>query len=109
MVLRGVAGGIIGIAYGLLVGVVLILLMQPDLQQHNSGLIVIDSVAMAWFAVEATGIVAALCAALAGLIVGIARLGKGKAAITGLLAGLLPLALALIASGASGVPTSAHD
>jgi hypothetical protein len=109
MIVRGVTGAIIGIAYGFLVAVVLFLLMRPDLQQHNSGLIMIDTVALAWFAVGLAGAVAGICAGVVGLIVGIARLGKGKAAKVGFLAGLLPLGLAFIASGVPHVPTSAHD
>ena len=109
MIIRGVTGVVIGVAYGCVAGLVVFLLVRPDLQQHNSGLIMLDDVAMAWLAVEASALVAGASAVLVGLIVGIARLGKGKAAITGFVGGLLPLGVTFIALGPPDVPSSAHD
>ena len=108
MIIRGVTGVVIGVAYGCVVGLVVFLLVRPDLQQHNSGLIMLDDVAMAWLAVEASALVVGGSAVVVGLIVGLVRLGKGKAAITGFVAGLLPLAVMFITLGPPGVPNSAH-
>ena|ERR1043165_4933818 len=109
MIKRGVAGVAIGIVYGCVVGVAVFLLVRPDLQKHSSGLIMIDPVAMGWLLVGAAAVVAGACAASAGLIVGITRLSKGKAATIGFLIGLLPLAVTYVAFGPPGVPNSAGD
>jgi len=109
MIIRGVAGVVIGIVYGCLVGVAVFLLVRPDLQQHGSGLILIDPVAMGWFLVGGAAVVAGTTAGLAGLIVGLARLSKGKAAAIGFLIGLLPLVLTYVAFGPPGVPNSVPD
>jgi hypothetical protein len=94
MFLRGLAGIIIGVAYGYLVGLVVFLLTRIGLkeQTETAGMIMFDPRAMAWFATLLAGFTAGVCAALAGLIVSLALMGKRKAAITGLIIGLLPLA-----------------
>ena len=109
MIIRVVTGVVIGIAYGCVVGLVVFLLSRPDLQEHNSGVLMLDPVAIGWFVVEAAAVIAGASAVLVGLIVGIARLGKGKAAITGFLAGLLPLGVPLIVFGPPGIPRSAPE
>ena len=109
MIIRGLIGVAIGVTYGCVVGLVVFLLVRPDLQQHNSGLIMLDDVAMAWLAVEASALLAGASAVLVGLIVGLARLSKRRAGIAGFVGGLLPLAVAFIALGPPGVPHSGHD
>jgi len=69
----------------------------------------IDPVAMAWIGVAASGIITGLCAVVIGLIVGMARLGKAKAAILGFVIGLLVFVLLDISSGSRGLPRTVHD
>jgi hypothetical protein len=93
MLIRGLAGIIIGVAYGFLVGLVVFLLTRIGLkeQTETAGMIMFDPRAMAWFATLLAGIIAGVCAALSGLVVSLALMGKRKAAITGLIIGLLPV------------------
>jgi len=105
MIIRGLAGVFIGIAYGVLVSGVVFLLLRPDLVKPASGLLImIDPVAMAWIGVAASGIITGLCAVVIGLIVGMAGLGKAKAAILGFLIGLLVFGLLNINAGPRGLP-----
>jgi len=105
---RVVAGGGIGIAFGCVVGVVMFLITRPDLERHDS-IIMINSAALGWLLVGGSVLVADACAVLVGLIVGIARLGKGTAAIIGFVVGLLPHVAGFIAFGSPGVPSSASE
>ena len=89
MIIRGLAGVIIGLAYGSLVSVVVFLLTRIDLSKPRSGMMLLDPVAMAWFATIISGLIAGACGALVGLIVGMARLDKAKAATVGFFTGLL--------------------
>jgi hypothetical protein len=93
MFLRALAGILIGWAYGVLVGLVVFLLTRIGLKEHTetAGMIMFDPRAMAWFATMLAGIIAGVCAAVVGLIVSLALMGKRKAAITGLITGLLPV------------------
>lgn len=105
MIMRGLAGVLIGIAYGILVSGVVFLLLRPDQVKPASGLmIMIDPVAMAWIGVAASGIITGLCAVVIGLIVGMAGLGKAKAAILGFLMGMLVFVLLDLSSGSRGLP-----
>jgi hypothetical protein len=94
MLIRGVAGLIIGVAYGFLVSLVVFLLTRIGLEDKpNAGLIMLDARAMAFFATVLSGIIAGVCAAIVGLIVSLALMGKRKAAITGLITGLIPIVI----------------
>ena len=95
MFIRGLAGIIIGVAYGFLVGLVVFLLTRIGLKEETetAGMIMLDSRAMAWLATMLAGLVAGVCAAFAGLIVSVALMGKRKAAITGLVTGFIPFML----------------
>jgi hypothetical protein len=100
MIIRGLAGVLIGVAYGVFVSGLVFLLLRPDQVKPASGLLImIDPVAMAWIGVAASGIITGLCAAVIGLIVRMARLGKAKAAILGFAIGLLVFGLLNIGSG----------
>jgi len=100
MIIRGLAGVIIGIAYGALVSALVFLLTRPDLVKPGSGLmIMLDPAALAWFGVWISGIIAGVCAVVVGLIVGIAGMGKSKAATTGFLTGLLVFGLISVTLG----------
>ena len=105
MIIRGLAGVIIGIAYGFLVSALVFLLTRPDLVKPGSGLmIMLDPAALAWFGVWLSGITAGLCAVVVGLIVGIAGMGKSKAAMTGFVTGLVVLGLMSVAMGSIALP-----
>jgi len=95
MSIRGVAGVIIGVAYGFLTGLVAYLLTRIGLEDAapNSGLIMIDPRAIAWLATVLAGIIAGICGVIVGLIVSLARMPKRKAAITGLITGLVTIIL----------------
>src|SRR5689334_1598815 len=99
MLLRGLAGIIIGVAYGFLVGLVVFLLTRIGLkeQTETAGMIMFDPRALAWLATLLAGTIAGVCAAVAGLIVSLALMGKRKAAITGLITGLLPIIFLFLA------------
>ena len=102
MIFRGLAGLLIGIAYGVFVSAFVFLLTRPDLVKPGSGLmIMLDPVAMAWFGVFISGIIAGLSAVVVGLIVGIAGLGQSKAALTGFVIGLLVFGFLSIGFGFS--------
>ena len=107
MLIRGLLGVIIGIAYGVLVSAVVFLLTRPDLMKPDSGLmIMLDSRALAWFGVMISGVIAGVCAAVVGLVVGLAKLDKIKAAIMGFATGLLVLSLFAISFGSPGPPNT---
>ena len=102
MIVRCVAGIIIGIAYGSLVSVVVFLLMSIGLDETNSSAMFGDPVALRWVATLVSGV-------LVGLVVAVADLGKGKAAITGFVTGLLALGLISINSWSTPHPMSLRD
>jgi hypothetical protein len=110
MIIRGLAGVIIGIAYGVLVSALVFMLTRPDLVEPGSGLmIMLDPAALAWFGVWISGIIAGLSAAVVGLVVGLAHLGKSKAAIMGCVTGLLVLGFFSINFGSGGLPNALHE
>ena len=110
MIIRGLAGVIIGIAYGVFVSALVFLLTRPDLVKPGSGqLIMLDPVALAWLGVWLSGIIAGLCAVVVGLIVGIAGMGKSKAAMTGFVTGLLVLGLMSLTMGSFILPKTLHQ
>ena len=110
MIIRGLAGVIIGIAYGVLVSALVFLLTRPDLVKPGSGLmIMLDPAALAWLGVWLSGIIAGLCAVVVGLIVGIAGMGKSKAAMTGFVTGLVVLGLMSVTMGSPGLPKTLHQ
>lgn len=100
MIIRGLAGVIIGLAYGSLVSGVVFLLTRIDLNKPRSGMIMLDPV-VAWIAIILSGLIAGVCGALVGLIVGMARLDKAKAATVGFFTGLLVFALLSLSTGPS--------
>ena len=110
MIIRGLAGVLIGIAYGVLISALMFLLLRPDLVKPDSGLmIMLDSAFMAWLGVWIAGITAGVCAAVVGLVVGLAGLGKGKAAIVGAVLGLLVFGFFSLNFGSGGLPRTLHD
>jgi hypothetical protein len=112
MILRGLAGVLIGLAYGLLVGFVVFLLTRIGLDRNSSSsLMLIDPVGLAWLATVIAALITGICGALVGLIVGLVGCDKRKAAKVGFISGLIVLGLLLISSLSleSLVPHSLSD
>ena len=78
------------------------LLMSIGLDETNSSAMFGDPVALRWVATLVSGV-------LVGLVVAVADLGKGKAAITGFVTGLLALGLISINSWSTPHPMSLRD
>lgn len=109
-IIRGLAGILIGVAYGFLVAGVVFLLLRPDLAKPGSGLLImLDPVAMAWLGVTLSGIVTGICGVVDGLIIGIACLSKRNAAIVGVVTGFLVHVIFAIFLGPIGVPATLQD
>ena len=109
MILRGLAGVLIGVVYGFLVSVVVFLLMRIDVDESRPSMIFGDPLALVWFATVMSGLIAGVCAVLVGLVVGMARLSRGKATMVGFLTGLLAFGLLSINPWSGPLPTSRHD
>ena len=108
IILRGLAGVLIGVVYGLLVGLVVFLLTRIGLDtEHPGPLIIIDPVGMAWLATVMSALITGVCATLLGLIVGLAGVRKTKAATIGFISGLVVFFLLSINSHL--VPSSLRD
>ena len=108
IVIRAIAGLLIGIAYGFLVYGLVFLLIRPDLVKPSSGLMIIDSAAMAWIGTLFAGIIAGVCGALVGLIVGLVRFRRRTATVLGFATGFVVLGLLSIDS-APHLPRSMHE
>ena len=109
MLIRGLAGLLIGAAYGFLIYGILFLLIRPDLMKPESGLMLISSAAMAWIGILFSAIIAGVCGALVGLIVGLTRLRSSKAAVLGFAIGLFALGVVIISSGPVHGPISLRE
>jgi hypothetical protein len=106
IIIRGLAGVMIGVAYGFLVSGIVFLLTRINLDTSSSSQI-IDPLGMARFVTFLAGLIAGVCAVLVGLIVGIARMDGGNAAITGVVTGVIAIGLIFISS--SPIPNSLSD
>ena len=90
LILRGLAGVLIGVVYGLLVGVVVFLLTRIGLDtEHPGPLIIINPVGMARLATVMSALISGVFATLLGLIVGLVGVRKTKAATIGFISGLV--------------------
>jgi len=111
MILRGLAGVLIGVAYGLLVSAVVFLLTRIGLDRAHPGPLIPNAVEMAWFVTVMAGLITGVCGTLVALVVGLSGVDKAKAAGIGFSMGLLALALLSIdsCSGRDLVNTSWRD
>ena len=109
MLIRGLAGLLIGTTYGFLVYGVLFLLVRPDLMKADSGLMLISPAAIAWIGIMISAIITGVCGAFVGLIVGLAGLRLHNAAVVGFVTGLLVLAVLVIISSPVHGPNSLRD
>lgn len=109
MLIRALAGLLIGASYGVLVFGIEFLRIRPDLVKSNAGMIIIGSAGLAWLAVYIGAIIAGVCGALVGLIVGLARLSSRNAAVLGFATGFLLFVGLSLSSGPPRLPTSPHE
>jgi len=85
---------LIGASYGLLVGVLVFLVTRIGLEpQQSSSLIMLDPVGLAWIGTVLSALITGICGVLVGLIVGLWRINKSKAAAIGTGIGLVVVAL----------------
>ena len=97
MILRGLAGVLIGALYGSIVTVLVFLLTRIGLQREQSSLLIMmDPVGLAWLATVLAGITTGITGILLGLIVGLTGVKPRKAAAIGLIAGLVIMALLIL-------------
>jgi len=83
--------------------------MSIGLDETNSSAMFGDPVALRWVATLVSGLIAGGSVVLVGLVVGVADLGKGKAAVAGFVTGLLALGLISINSWSTPHPMSLRD
>lgn len=90
MILRALAGVLIGVVYGLLVGVIVYRLTHIGLDyEHPGPLIIIDPISMARFTTVVSALFTGFCAAMLGLITGLTGVRRTQAAIIGFFSGLI--------------------
>jgi len=96
---------LIGVVYGLLVGVVVYPLTHIGLDyEHPGPLIIIDPITMAWFTTVMSALFAGFCAVVLGLIIALTGVRKTKATRIGFFSGLIVFFLQFIFSLLMGSP-----
>ena len=113
MILRALAGVLIGVVYGLLVGVVVYPLTHMGLDyEHPGPLIIVDPISMARFTTVMSAFLTGFCAAVLGLITGLTGVRKTKAATIGFFSGLIIFFLLVLFSlflGSPLMPSSSRE
>ena len=113
MILRALAGVLIGVVYGLLVGVVVYPLTHIGLDyEHPGPLIIVDPISMARFTTVMSALFTGFCAAVLGLITGLTGVRKTKAATIGFFSGLIIFFLLVLFSlfiGSPLMPSSSRE
>ena len=109
MVLRGAAGVLIGVFYGLLVYVLVYPLTHIGLDYEHPGPLIPDAVGWADLDTAIAGLIAGVAGALVGLIVGLVGPRRLIAAIIGFSGGLVVLALITVPFQQSIIPKSRRD
>jgi len=109
MILRGAAGVLIGMFYGLLVYVLVYPLTHIGLDYEHPGPLIPDAVGWANLATLIAGLTAGAAGALVGLVVGLIGPRKLNAAIIGFIGGLVVLLLITVPFGQSVIPSSRRD
>jgi len=109
MVLRGAAGVLIGVFYGLLVFVLVYPLTHIGLDYEHPGPLIPDTVGWANLATFIAGLIAGAAGALVGLIVGLVGPRRRNAAIIGFIGGLVVLALITVPFEPSIIPSTRRD
>jgi hypothetical protein len=105
IILRALAGVLIGVVYGLLVGVIVYPLTHIGLDyEHPGPLIMVDPISMAWFTTVMSALCTGFCAAVLGLIIGLTGVRKTKAATIGFFSGLIVFFSLFILSLLMGSP-----
>jgi hypothetical protein len=98
MILRGLAGVSIGIAYGVLIYAVASHLTTIGLDPAHPGPLIPNEIEMARFVAVVAGLISGISGGLIGLVVGLSGARRAKAAWIGFIVGLLVLALLSIDS-----------
>ena len=96
IVARGLVGVIIGIAYGLLIGLLTFVQWRLTHDPAYPGPLIPDNNAWGRLVVEVTTIVVSFCGGLAGALVGAIEVDKTKGALLGGLIGLVVFLLLLL-------------
>ena len=111
MIIRGLAGILIGVAYGALVGAVMSQLTGIGLDRAHPGPLIPNAVEFARIVTVSAGLFAGVCGAFIGLVVSLSGTGKAKAASIGFFGGLLVLGLLSLTSSSLRdlAPASVRD
>mgnify|MGYP003577283962 CR=1 FL=1 len=104
---------LIGVVYGLLVGVIVYPLTHMGLDyEHPGPLIIIDPISMARLTTVMSALGAGFCAAVLGLIIGLTGVRRTKAAKIGFLSGLIiffSLFILSLLMGSPLMPSSSRE
>ena len=110
MIIRGIAGVLIGALYGALVTLVVFLLTRIGLERDEpTSLIMMSPEGLAWLATVLAGVTASITGMLLGLIVGLTGVTPGKGAIIGLIVGLVMVGVMVINFSDTILPRSLKD
>ena len=109
MILRGAAGVLVGMFYGLLVYVLVYPLAHIGLDYEHPGPLIPNAVEFADLATAMAGLIAGAAGALVGFIVGLVGPRRVNAAIIGFIGGLVVIALLTVLTQQSIIPTSRRD
>ena len=103
IVLRGLIGLVIGICYGVVIWIITSYTYMIGVDREHPGPMIPDAVGMARLLALLAGLVTGTCAAVAGLVVGLAALKPRKAALVAGSIGLLVQVLLMLPSLDSSV------
>ena len=110
MILRGIAGVLIGALYGAFVTLVVFLLTRIGLKEESStSLIMMSPEGLAWLATVLAGVTAGITGMLLGLIVGLTGVKPRKGGIIGLVVGLVIVGVIVINFSDAMFPRSLKD
>jgi len=98
VILKGIAGVLVGVGYGLLVGALMFLLTGIGRDHAHPGPLIPDANEMARFVTVMAMIITGICGSLVGLAVTLSGVGKGWAGIIGIGLGVLVVALVSVNS-----------
>ena len=110
MIIRGIAGVLIGALYGALVTIVVFLLTRIGLERESTtSLIMMSPEGLAWLATVLAGVTSGITGMLLGLIVGLTGVKPRKGAIIGLIVGLVMVGFIVLNVSDTVFPRSFKD